>query len=81
MNRNKDKLSLIWDKRQRDFVAHAPLKGDALLVMNNILNKLLIWSLDQPHPHNWRKENLIKELESRGYDPKTFRFSIELKRK
>ena len=80
---NKEKLSLIYDKRQKDFVVKYPRNCDGNLLMSHILNNILKWRIPtekKPYPHNWDATTFIEELEKRGYDPKTLKFSIELKK-
>lgn len=80
---NKEKLSLIYDKRQKDFIVKYPRRCDGNLLMCHILNNKLEWRIPtkkKPYPHNWDTTNFIEELEKRGYDPKTLKFSIELKK-
>lgn len=83
---NERKLSLIWDKRQKDFVVKYPRRCDGALIVNTLLSDVLRWCLpdqadNKGYPYNWKKENLKEELEKRGYDLETIRFSIELKDK
>ncbi len=79
------KLTLIYDKRQKDFVVKYPLRCDGALIMNTIVGDTLkyeIPGLDKKHyyPYNFSTFNLIKELEERGYDITTLKFSIEKKK-
>ena len=80
---NERKLSVIYDKRQKDFVVKYPRPCDGALAINHLVNDQLRYVLPslskQEYPYNWELENFIKELEKRGYDPKTLKFSIELK--
>lgn len=79
---NKNKLSLIFDKRQNDFVVRYPKRCDGALAMSHLLTDTLeyrIPSKEKEYPHNFEVTNFIKELEKRGYDTKTLKFSIELK--
>ena len=79
---SKNKLSVIYDKRQSDFVATYPRSHDGSLAFNHLINDRLSWRLpnEDNYPSNYEVENFIKELERRGYDITTFRFSIELKK-
>ena len=80
---NENKLSLIFDKRQKDFIVKYPRRCDGNLLMSHILNDILKWRIPtekKPYPYNWDTTNFIDELEKRGYDPKTLKFSIELKK-
>jgi hypothetical protein len=80
---NESKLSLIYDKRQKDFVVKYPRRCDGALLLNKIVGDMLLWdfnkTITKEHP-NYRVENLKDELESRGYDLTTLKFSIELKK-
>ncbi len=79
----KNKLSLIYDKRQKDYVVKYPRRCDGALVMCHLINNILEWRIpsekNQP-PYNFEATNFIQELERRGYDSKTLKFSIELKK-
>ena len=77
-----EKLSLIWDKRQKDFVVKYPRQCDGNLVMGHIIGDVLKWDLGKVdnNPHNYSIFNLKNELEKRGYDTSTLKFSIEKKR-
>lgn len=81
---NEKKLSLIWDKRQKDFVTKYPRKCDGGLVLSHLLGDIPRYSWEkevkQDFPYKeWY--NFKKDLEDRGYDLKTLRFEIELKDK
>jgi hypothetical protein len=82
---NRNKLSVIYDKRQNDFIVKYPIRCDGALILNHLVNELLLWSMPEnadhkQYPYNWRQFNLKDELESRGYDLSTLKFSIELKK-
>ena len=81
---NKLKLSLIYDKRQKDFVVKYPFRCDGNLVMNHIVGDILKWRIPnrekQEYPFNFDTNNFTKELDKRGYDITTLKFSIELKK-
>lgn len=80
--RNENKLTLIYDKRERDFVVKYPRKYDGGLVISHLISDILLYKFpdnETQYPYNWTKENFIKELENRGYDITTLKFSIELK--
>ena len=79
---NENKLSVIWDKRQKDFVVKYPRSCDGALAIHHLVNDTLkyrIPSKEKEYPHNFEVTNFIKELEKRGYDPSTLKFTIELK--
>jgi hypothetical protein len=76
------KLSLIYDKRQKDFVVKYPQKADGALSLHHLVGDILQYKLpdsETNYPYNWTKFNFIQELEKRGYDITTLRFSIEKK--
>lgn len=82
---NENKLSVIYDKRQNDFVVKYPRRCDGTLAIHHLVSNILEWRLPtkesgKTYPHNWEETNFIKELEKRGYDTKTLKFSIELKK-
>lgn len=82
---NENKLSVIYDKRQKDFVVKYPRRCDGALAMHHLVNDKLEWRLPTKenklnYPYNWEETNFIKELERRGYDTSTLKFSIELKK-
>ena len=79
--RNAKKLTLAYNKRQKDFVVYYPRSPDGHLVLYHLLNDILQFDLTK-----WGKGkipyetfNFKKELEKRGYDLSTLKFSIELK--
>ncbi|PCI28776.1 hypothetical protein COB55_03375 [Candidatus Wolfebacteria bacterium] len=64
--RNLNKLSLIWDKRENDFVVKYPRRCDGALIMNKILGNILQWSLKKSSKHEspaFDVFNLKDELE------------------
>jgi len=80
---NKNKLSVIYDKRQKDFVVKYPLKCDGSLAMDHLLGDKLVYKIpkdESNYPFNYEVTNFIKELDKRGYDTTTLKFSIELKK-
>jgi hypothetical protein len=80
---NENKLSLIYDKRQKDFVVKYPRRCDGALILHNIINEQLLWDLEKALKRErfcFRSESLKDELERRGYDLTTLKFSIELKK-
>ena len=80
---NEKKLSVIFDKRQDDFVVKYPRSCDGALAIHHLVNDTLeyrIPSKEKEYPHNFEVTNFIKELEKRGYDIKTLKFSIQLKK-
>ena len=80
---NEKKLSVIYDKRQNDFVVKYPRSCDGALAIHHLVSDTLeyrIPSKEKEYPHNFEVTNFIKELEKRGYDTETLKFSIELKK-
>lgn len=81
-NYRKDKITLSYNKAQKDFVVAYPRKADGNLVMSHIINNILAFSLEKQSKHEFyafNTFNLKEELENRGYDITTLKFSIELK--
>ena len=79
---NKNKLSLIYDNRQKDFVVKFPRKCDGGLLMSYILSEIPRYSIDKELKREfpYREWYSFKEdLEKRGYDLETLKFSVELK--
>jgi hypothetical protein len=76
-----NKLSLIYDKRQKDFVFKYPHRCDGILIVNHICGDVLkhVMPSEKNPPFNFEVFNLAEELDRRGYDTTTLRFSIELK--
>ncbi|MFE3849497.1 hypothetical protein ACFX5D_16190 [Flavobacterium sp. LB3P45] len=77
--RNLEKLSLIYDKRQKDFVVKYPLRCDGALILNHLVSDVLKHKVIKEYPNQFDVFNLKDELELRGYDLSTLKFSIELK--
>jgi hypothetical protein len=80
---NKKKLSVIFDKRKNDFVVKYPRSCDGALAINHLVNDTLEYRIalkEKEYPYNFEVTNFIKELENRGYDIKTLKFSIELEK-
>jgi predicted metal-dependent phosphotriesterase family hydrolase len=80
--RNPNKLSVIYDKKQKDFVVKYPRSCDGSLAIHHLCGNILKYKLpdkETNYPNNWVSENFIEELERRGYDTSTLKFSIELK--
>jgi hypothetical protein len=82
----EDKLRLYWGKRDDDLmVYHPPGKGtraDARLIMGMLDNKRHVPT--GPGDNSFEKDNeqqsYLDELDSRGYDITTIKFSIEPKK-
>lgn len=79
--RNLDKLSIIFDKRQKDFVVKYPRGSDGALAINTICGDILkhVMPMEKEPPFNFKVFNFVEELEKRGYDTTTLKFSCELK--
>ena len=77
------KLSVIYDKRQKDFVVKYPRSCDGHLTINHLVQGVLRWELPtnevEKYPFNFKKFNFIEELERRGYNIESMKFSIKLK--
>ena len=78
---NVNKLSVIFDKRQQDFIFKYPRRCDGSLINNHICGGVLkhVMPPKKTPPFNFDTFNLVKELDRRGYDTTTLRFSVELK--
>lgn len=77
---NPNKLSAIYDKRQKDFVIRSPRRGDGALIYNNLLRDQRIYTgMPDEDGKYYYMFDFLQELEKRGYDITTFRFSVELK--
>lgn len=63
--RARDKLRMYWFKREQDMGGWAPLGQGTKSDLGYLLFQM------QP---------IVEELERRGYDPKTLKFSIEPKK-
>ena len=82
MEANPNKLSIKWSKREKDFIINYPRRCDGALISHVILSDRLGYCLpsnEHKYPRNFIIENLVKELESRGYDITTLKFSVDLK--
>jgi len=78
---NKRKLSIIYDKRQKDFVVKYPRNCDGSLAFYYLIGDILRFDIMKYNTNEIPYEiiNFKKDLEERGYDLTTFKFSIELK--
>lgn len=80
---NERKLSVIYDNKQKDFVVKYPKSCDGALAIQHLVGDILRYKFPDDktkYPFNWVSENFIQELEKRGYDITTLKFSIELKK-
>lgn len=66
---------------------HYPRKCDGALLSQHLFEDMMMFDFhkcadtkyDSSPPMPYKMENFLKELERRGYDPKTLKFSVELK--
>jgi hypothetical protein len=70
------RLLLRWRERpgegeDPDFVVTYPRKCDGSLVMSVLFSERGFWNMGEDH------RSFVEELERRGYDPTTLRFSID----
>ena len=65
-------LLLRWDKREYDFKVWYPCKPDGHLLFNRMCNRLFC-----PKCQCGSDISLVDELERRGYDTKTLRFTVK----
>jgi hypothetical protein len=73
-------LKAVWSKREEDILIYSPCRPDGHLLWGTIGGK--VCSPDTKTPgwkgHIW-EPSLIEELEKRGYDITTLKFSIKKK--
>jgi len=74
-----DKIVAKYSKREKDFIVSYPNKPDGILVLNHLFQDRLEYRFLRENGLNYEVVNFIKELDRRGYDPKTIKFSIEKK--
>lgn len=82
MNRAEKELRIVWSKKEGDFLIHYPRPEDGRLINNKILAEQLEWGGLEGKDKGWtnyKTFNLIEELDRRGYDTKTLKFTIKLK--
>ena len=81
MAANPGQVKMYWSKREKDlmFDWNSPAsKSDSHLLHNVLCNKRFLPSFLSPK--EWQEEkSLIDELEERGYDITTLKFSIKKK--
>jgi len=68
---DKNKLTLIWSKRENDFLVRYPTKPDGHLV-HNLFDGKRYNRFDKTYD-----DSFVDELKKRGYDLKTLRFEIK----
>jgi hypothetical protein len=74
-----NELWVNWSKREHDIQAHYPRSCDGNLLLNFFCTERLHYSIKQIGAVETGK-SLIKELEERGYDITTLKFSIKKKK-
>ena len=75
-------LKIVWSKKDGDHVIHYPRRCDGSLIQSHICGNNYMWDGIDGKDKGWlnyRTFNLMEELEKRGYDLKTLKFSIKLK--
>lgn len=72
MPAKEGRLLLRWSNKENDFLVSFPRSQDGGLLFMALQHTSLYPDLD-------RKSDLLSELERRGYDLKTLRFSIDKK--
>jgi hypothetical protein len=82
MNCSKEKLQLFYHKGMKDFIFSYPRKCDGNLIVNHLIQDVLKFKVrkNEDDFYNFDTFNLKEELEKRGYDITTLKFSIELKK-
>lgn len=73
-----DTLSIRWGKRERDMLIDYPSKPDGWLVHDVFFGDRCRLSMEGPFNVVW-DPSLVKQLEERGYDLTTLKFSIKRK--
>ena len=76
----KEKLTLRYDKRMNDFRIVFPEGQDGHLLFYHLLSDKLQYGEDKKNNTPYTKYNFAEDLESRGYDLTTLKFSIEKKK-
>lgn len=71
MQGKKKKLTLKWSKKEKDLICHYPNSQDGGLIFDAFTGEKYHRLSDE-----WSK-SFVKELEERGYDITTLKFSIE----
>ena len=67
----KTTLRALWSKKEKDIVYYFPCSPDG-----HMLNGYFVYAKD-----SFQEHGLLKELEKRGYDLTTLKFSIRKKEK
>lgn len=70
--KKKEKLIFEWNKKENDFMVHFPSRPDGSLVYSQFSTPRYCQVSKQ------YKQSFIKELEKRGYNLKTLKFSVEI---
>jgi hypothetical protein len=66
------KLTMRWSKREQDFVIDSPARPDGHLL--HVVLNCERWNYE-----GRREPSLVAELDRRGYDTSTLRFSVQRK--
>jgi hypothetical protein len=79
-------LLVRWDKTEQDFKVWYPNKCDGGFAIGHLVGEFILVG-DQICPHCFKRSprrgfesTFVKELEKRGYDSETLRFSIKRKK-
>ncbi len=64
-----NRLTVVWDSRQKDFLVKYPRRCDGSLLMYHLLSDVMLHDfLKKEGERGYTVFNLKKELEDRGYD-------------
>lgn len=78
----RDKLVVFWSKREKDFLIRYPRSCDGHLAYGVFCSERrrpnYQRNAENPTPWEW-DPSFVKELEARGYDTTTLRFSVQRK--
>jgi len=80
---NRKKLLVRWSKKENDFFISYPSRPDGHLASNVLFSKRMYPKFGDRKPGEFPWDfdpSFIEELEKRGYDTKTLRLSVELKK-
>jgi len=74
----KEKLVVFWSQREKDFLIRFPRSQDGSLAYYVFCCESPVRRFGETPDWGW-DPSFVKELESRGYDTTTLRFSVERK--